>query len=248
MTSKFSEREKVWEEVARVCPKFKPEHDAADNYHAVREIVLGGSIPWAGVWKRFTPMLGRKVMDVGANTGIFSAYCAVNGAVVFAYEPFEKAYRLLSGMVYKTGLEKRLFQYNMAIWTYEGRCQYLGTESVLEDSPAFNGSVQSDGIQWNDGDLDQSTQVMCIKLEDAVGPLVWDMVKMDIEGAECEVLLAAPLETLRRIRFMYVEFHPWTSESLYKQTVARLESVYKFEGAYWNADIGRWEAAYLTLS
>jgi hypothetical protein len=45
---------------------------------------------------------------------------------------------------------------------------------------------------------------------------------------------------------MYLEFHPWVSEALYKETVARMESVFRFEGAYWNKEIGRWEAAYLT--
>ena len=83
--------------------------------------------------------------------------------------------------------------------------------------------------------------------DEAIGAQTWDMVKIDIEGAECEVLLAASLESLRRIKFIYVEFHPWVNDRLYRETVARLESIYHFEGAYWNSSIGRWEAAYLSI-
>jgi len=237
----LTEREQVWWDVASRCPEFKPEYDTAGNYHAVREIVLGGSIPWAGFHKRFTPKPGMRVMDVGANAGIFSAYCAAKGAKVFAYEPFDVAFALLSK------IPLPIIPMKAAIWTHSGARMYLGNSSVLEDSPAYNGSLQTDGINWNEGDKQRAALVSCLSLDDAVADMEWDCMKMDIEGAECDVLLAASLDTLRRIKFAYVEFHPWVNETLYKECVARMESVYKFEIAYWNSDIGRCEAAYLTL-
>ena len=243
----MTDKEEVWAQVAKEHPEFTPAHDAAGNHHAVREIVLGGSVTWAGVWQRFEPRPGMKVMDVGANAGIFSAYCALHGADVVSYEPFADAFAIFSLMVHRTGLDERIKYRNAAIWTYSGECPYLGTASKLEDSPAYNGSVQSNGINWTVDDLCNAKRIKCVSLDEAVGEETWDMVKIDTEGSECEILLAASLETLRRIKFAYVEFHPWVSESLYKQTVARLEAVYNFQGAYWNSDIGRWEAAYLTL-
>lgn len=243
----MTDKESVWAQVAKEHPEFTPAHDAAGNHHAVREIVLGGSVTWAGVWQRFKPQPGMKVMDIGANAGIFSAFCGLHGCDVIAYEPFGDVFALLAWMVGTTGLVHRIEVHNKAIWTHTGVCPYLGTASKLEDSPAFNGSVLSDGINWTVDDTVRAIRIKCISLDDAMGTETFDMVKLDIEGAEAEVLLAASLETLRKIKFMYVEFHPWTSEKLYKEVVARLEAVYKFDGAYWGPHIGRWEAAYLTL-
>jgi len=67
---------------------------------------------------------------------------------------------------------------------------------------------------------------------------------MDIEGAEFEVLLAASPKALNKIKFMYVEFHPWVSQEIYDETIAKLNAIFKFIGAYPN-EFGRWEAAYL---
>lgn len=242
----MTDREQVWEQMAKEHPTFLPEYDIANNHHAVREIVLGGSVTWAGVWQRFKPQAGMKVMDIGANAGIFSIHCALHGADVTAYEPHRDICIGLARLISKHHFSIQLI--HAAIWRETGAGIFLGHESPLEEfSFRFNGSLPSDGIVWTEEDKNKAASVLCRSLDEAIGTETFDMVKLDIEGAECEVLLAASLDTLRRIKFMYVEFHPWVSEKLYKETLSRLEAVYRFEGAYWNSDIGRWEAAYLSL-
>lgn len=237
----MGDRDEVWEQVAREHPEFKEIHDPANNHHAVREIVLGGSLAWAGVWKRFQPGPGKRVMDIGANTGIFSTFCALKGASVVAFEPFYKPYQLFSDMLQKTGLKVALLPH--AVWTFSGpRVKFVGNRSKLEGCDAFNGGLQSDGVTEN---FDNADTVPCVTLDTLLDGDDWDCVKMDIEGAECEVILATPLAALRKIKFMYIEFHPWTSIELYVETDIKLSKVFDFEGIAPNI-LGRCEAGYYT--
>src|SRR5580692_2240526 len=51
----IADKASVWKAVAENQPDFTHDHDAADNYHAVREIVLGGSLTWARAHSYFLP-------------------------------------------------------------------------------------------------------------------------------------------------------------------------------------------------
>lgn len=239
------EKAQVWAEVDIREPDFWPMHDVAGNYAAVREIVLGGSLGWKGVHERFTPKPGSLVMDVGANAGIYTAYCAIKGARVVAFEPFFEVYSLMANMITKAGLRSRVSYMPAAVWTHSGQCRYFGNISTLEGASAYNGGIPSESLQ--PGETAQSVTVPCYSFEQALSISIdasWDCVKMDIEGSECEVLNATPDEALKKIKFMYVEFHPWTDYVLYQNAIAKLQTVFHFEGI---APMGeRFEAAYCT--
>lgn len=240
------DRDSVWRAMKERHPEFTEWMDPLNNYHAVREIVLGGSVTWAGVHERFKPGPTSRVMDIGANAGIFTAFCAANDARVYAYEPFLRPYAILRGMIDAVDLNHHVLPLNAAVWTHTGKVQYFGNVSTLDNvCPAFNGGVKSSGINWTPDDERKSAEVDCVSLADAIGGVYWDCVKIDVEGAEFEMILACPEEALRQIRFMYIEFHPWASAELYHKTIEKLQAVYKFEGSVMRTD-GRWEAAYLT--
>lgn len=242
----IDDRDDVWRQIATRHPEFTREMDQANNYHAVREIVLGGSMAWAGVHERFQPAPGKLVMDIGANTGIFTAFCAANGAEVVAYEPFVIPCNAIHKMIEMTKLGGFITVKNEAIWTYTGDVPYIGNASMLNDScPAFNGGLPVAGVHLNDGDFARATKTRCVTLTEALGDRIWDCVKMDIEGAEFEVLLSTPEQSLRRICFMYLELHPWADTQLYYELMAKLQEVFYFEGAYFNSPLNRWEAIYL---
>ena len=243
----LADRESVWQRMDREHPEFLPWMDPLNNYHAVREIVLGGSVTWQGVHERFKPGPGKLVMDIGANAGIWSAFCAANGAKVVAYEPFMRPFGILIGMMNTCGLNNHIIPFNRAVWTYTGITKYFGNISTLDNvCPAFNGSLLTNGINWTPDDEKNAQGVECVSLDDAIGGAIWDMVKIDVEGAEFEMLLAASPEKLKQIKFMYLEFHPWASRELYDATCRKLCTVYNFEGSVPRED-GRYEAAYLTL-
>lgn len=240
----IDDRAQVWAQMAREHPEFTDEHDVANNYHAVREIILGGSATWRGANARFKPFPGAKVMDLGANAGIYSAFCALHGADVTAYEPHPVIFSLLSEMIQRTGLASRINALNAAVWTHNGQTPFIGHVSPDDACTRYNGGVPTNGVSWTVDDFKNATPTKCVSLDHAIGETIWDCVKMDIEGAEFEILLSASYEALSRITFMYIEFHPWASQTLYEKTIAKLERIFTFEGSC-RTDTGRWEAAYL---
>ena len=73
---------RVWERMAAEHPEFTRGCDPTDNFHTVEEIILGGSLTWKRANELFQPFPGARVMDIGANVGIYTAYCALNCAYV----------------------------------------------------------------------------------------------------------------------------------------------------------------------
>jgi len=241
----IADRESVWQRVAVECPEFTRAHDWSDNYHAVREIVLSGSLTWRMANGYFHPWKGKRVMDIGANAGVYTAFCAVHGATVIAYEPFPKVFSQLSQMIVATGLGNLVAPLNAAVWTYTGEIPYIGHTTSNEDVRCFNGGVPTNGIKWTRDDYRESECVKCVSFDDAIGDVDWDCVKMDIEGAEFEVLLTASIDALKRVKFMYLELHDWVSRPLYDETLKKLESVFKCEYFRCEPTRERFEAAYL---
>lgn len=236
----------VWQHIRTSHPEFTELCDISGNYHSVREIVLGGSTGWAGVHQRWEPKPGMRVMDIGANAGIFSAYCAVNGAVVVAYEPFIAAYLQLTKMIEQADLGMKILAVNKAVWHFTGFVRYIGNITSLDGAcTVFNGGLETAGVPWTRNDIETAPFISCVTLDDAISDLEWDCVKVDIEGAEAEMILSARPDKLAQIKFMYVEFHPWIPKELYERMITKLQSIYRFEGLHIN-NIGRWEAAYLT--
>jgi FkbM family methyltransferase len=228
--------------MAEQHPKFLREYDLIGNYHAVREIVLGGSESWAGVWKRFSPGPATLVADIGANAGIFAAACASKKARVVAVEPYAVAFEMLLQLEKMVGISPR----HQAIADRNGTCEYRGNISWLLGPPTLNGGIEGCGVRFSDTDHALAEIVECITLENLIENLQWDCVKMDIEGAEAAVILAAPEATLHQIKFMYIEFHPWVPQALYDEMVCKLSANFNFEGASAPTPTGRWEAAYCT--
>jgi FkbM family methyltransferase len=241
----IADREYVWKRMAEEHPEFTHEHDWSDNYHAIREIVLSGSVTWAAANGYFKPWKGKKVMDVGANAGIFATYCGLHDADVVAYEPFPKVFAAFSQMLERTGLTDRVKAIPAAVWTETGEVPYLGHTTPNEDVRCFNGGVPTSGVKWTPDDFQRAEMVKCISFDEAVGDIIWDCVKMDIEGGEFEVLMAASPEKLQQIKFMYVEFHDWAGEFIYNETIKKLEQIFRCK--YYRAEgaTGRYECAWL---
>lgn len=236
----------VWERMAKEVPEFLPEYDINGNWHAVREIVLGGSEGWAGVWKRFTPRPETLVMDIGANAGLFSIFCALKGSSVVAYEPSGLLYAELMVLSAQHKIEK-LYLQHCAIGGSNRIARHIMNESTLLGPFAtYNGGIDFSGAPWTQQDSAIAESVPCVTLEYALDGLFWHMVKIDIEGAEAEVILACPEKVLERIAFCYIEFHPWIPEADYREMMDKLGRVFHVEGIPRVDGVDRWEAAYLT--
>jgi FkbM family methyltransferase len=63
----------------------------------------------------------------------------------------------------------------------------------------------------------QKIDVRCITLDTLLGDIVPDLVKIDVEGAECRVLLGAGRLVAKRKTRFFVEVHPWGDASFHKR-------------------------------
>lgn len=241
-----TDREQVLDEIIRRVPGFELIEGLFQNHHALREIMLGGSPPWAGFHERFNKYGNARIMDIGANEGAFAAYAALRGAeTVHAYEPSSHLYeRLVDMMARLFPLRRVLDPMPFAIWSHRGYLPFLSHATQDPDALRSNGSLESEGIRWTGPERESAPRVNCVTLADAIGDQEFDAVKMDIEGAEAEVILSTEPETFQKIKFMFIEFHPWVSDETHQRMLERLGMSFRIESA-WTAATGRMESAYL---
>lgn len=227
-------RKQIWDRMARECPRFTRAHDSFDDPWAVEALVLGDSIG-------FKPFVGARAMDVGANVGLWTAFCATAGAHVTSYEADPITFAVLSEMLKRTNLTN-VCAINAAVWTYAGECLFRGDERGT-GGRLRNGAVQVEGKNAGQTSLSPIT-VPCLTLEQAVGDKEWDAVKIDVEGAELEILMNVPIATLERIRYMQVELHhAWMNDEEYAGLIDRLSAVFSISGAV-AGDKDPWEGRY----
>jgi FkbM family methyltransferase len=223
-------RQEVWKLMAELHPEFTREHCVFDDPWAVESLLLGDFLG-------FLPSPGARCMDVGANVGIVSAYLALQGCQVRAYEADPETFTALFGMLTRTGLLQNVDAVQAAIWTHTGVIPFEGRGYQSESAEGRNGAVQvvsnttPGEPRGNTEDIKRSPLVPCISFAHALADERWDFVKMDIEGAEFEVLLRTPLNALARIGFLQVEFHHgWADDILYGRVLGRLEEVFRIHG------------------
>jgi FkbM family methyltransferase len=163
------------------------------------------------VWETFVrrdyaehpPLAGKTVLDVGANLGDTSAYYALQGAHVIAYEPSKELFDLAVRNAALNGLDVEF--HNLGIG-----CEDCSLEMAIGPRGAspmsltmFPGTPPP-----TDARLQQRVMIDVVSLADVLARLgsVF-LMKMDCEGCEYPSLLGLPSETLRTIEHVLVEYH-----------------------------------------
>lgn len=230
----------VWKKVNERFPKFKPSYCLSNDPHMIDGLVAENC-------HRFCGFPDARVMDIGANQGVWSAFCAAHGADVTAYEPFIGSYSVMEKMIQANGFSENIHPINKAVWVYTGQCSFIGAGGHIQNAPwtTYNGSLQIEGVlapaspresthgkfRGNTSGIPDAPKVDCVSLADAIGQSEWDCVKMDIEGAEFQLLLSTPNAVLQNINFLTVEFHSgWADLELYQSLMSKLSEVFTFDG------------------
>jgi FkbM family methyltransferase len=238
----------TWQRLLLEVPEFGRCQTFFLNHHALREIVLGGSTSWRGVHERFQPFHGAGVLDIGANQGAFSVYCAFKGAHVVAYEPDPQMFQSLVALSAQDIFRGSLTPIQMAIWKQTGQVEFANHVTQDFDSLRYNGSMEVEELRWTEAERRNITFVQAKTFAEALDGAQWDCVKLDIEGAEYEVILSTAVSDLQKIKFMYLELHPWVKVEKYRETLRKLEKVFRVECAATDPQTGLMEAVYLTKS
>jgi FkbM family methyltransferase len=138
----------------------------------------------------------RSVLDVGANVGIFALYVASKApqATIHCFEPQSSNFEILRRNLAAVGI--RATAHKLALSPSSGT-GYLSLQgSSVEYSLGAEGA-RSEKVECVDWDgVFRLTGVEC-----------FDFVKMDIEGAERDILDACTDSQLQRMRVLALEWH-----------------------------------------
>jgi len=139
-----------------------------------------------------------KVIDIGANIGVYSLYAGQKGHNVFAFEPQALNFAELYTNIYLNNLEDKIIGYGVALSNVNS-IEYLSLMSMVP------------GQSHNDYAIDKPNQLKqgCVgyKLDHLVERNVVpqpDYIKIDVDGIEQKVIEGA-VETIKKCKSVLVE-------------------------------------------
>lgn len=160
--------------------------------------------------KEYTPGFLRRywsrpkiICDIGANKGLFALYCAWRfpEACIYSYEPDPQLCAWAIDNVRNNNLQDRVTIYNLAIYNKRARLPF----QVARGPNRGAGKVLMHKGSDRDTDV---ILVDSISLTDVVNELGRiDLLKMDVEGAEFEIISEDHTDALKEIRYIALEYH-----------------------------------------
>lgn len=160
-----------------------------------------------GYYSKYFPF-GRKavILDIGAHNGYFSIFASVNtaaGSVIYAFEPVDENYSILTKNIEANSVEN-VHARNMGV------SKSGGSVNLFINSAHTGGhSIYKERVQKYEINNIEEINIDCIAFGQIVPADVdvIDYCKMDIEGAEFEVLLNTPRKMLEKVSVYALEFH-----------------------------------------
>jgi FkbM family methyltransferase len=140
------------------------------------------------------------VLDLGANIGEFSVLAAIkNDCVVYAFEPDPENYGLLLDniRVNRSMFKGKIIPINKAVYSKTGNVSfYVNSEDGEASSivKPVGKRIMVDAVSLLDFTLKHKIKAI-------------DFLKVDVEGSEYEILLKLPLQVLKNVNTVAVEYH-----------------------------------------
>jgi FkbM family methyltransferase len=147
------------------------------------------------------PVVGKTVIDIGANIADSSIYFAIRGAKkVIGLEPFPKTYEMAKRNIESNNLSDKI------TLLFAGCAANQGFVTI---SP-----FESSGVGSSVKNSSQGFKVPMLTLEDILkqnnlqnGELIQNVLKMDCEGCEYESILSASRDVIRSFSYIQIEYH-----------------------------------------
>jgi FkbM family methyltransferase len=148
----------------------------------------------------------KTILDIGGYIGDFSLYCANKyNSIIHSYEPtYENLKLFIENLELNPNLKNNITLFDEAISSYNGDINLFFDNDLgeIHASTVFNYSKKK--------------KVKCIDLETAIGRFNCDLdlVKIDIEGAEIDVLKSFKNEEcINKVKYIVVENHDFKPNS-----------------------------------
>lgn len=166
------------------------------------------------VWSRqpyATSYAGARVLDIGAHKGYYGAYVLARGAqAVRSYEPESRNFDALE-------LATASFRGRGADWTVERAAvaaQPGAGQLVVSRTSSSTHSLVAQSRTAEDSAEREAVSVVTAERalrEVVAGGSQRVIVKVDAEGAECDILLGTPADLWRSVDEIFVEVHGFAS-------------------------------------
>lgn len=158
-----------------------------ETYHGLEEIFIG---------EIYRQKLEKQpyILDCGANIGLSIIYLKhiFPDAIIEAFEPDDTNFGLLQKNIASFGLQNDVLAHKVAIWKENTTLQFTADATM--------------GSKIETGNTDAKTvTVKAVRLKDYLDKKI-DFLKIDIEGAEYEVLKDI-VPALGNINNLFVEYH-----------------------------------------
>lgn len=131
------------------------------------------------------------IIDIGANIGVFSLYCAIHGAKkVYSFEPSEESFEFLNKNIVENGFEKIIVPFKLAV---HDKKTFVNFPSQSNPS----NKISDDGQKVETTTLDS----ICEDIDTV------DLLKIDCEGSEHIFIPSTSAETFSKIKEIRMEYH-----------------------------------------
>ncbi len=184
-------------------PRRRDGVDIALRVNRFREKVIDAHMVWTTVEMRqyesppgFRLARGEQVIDIGGHIGAFAVHAASLGAEVVTVEPAPENFRVLLGNTKR--YEASVIALPLAV-AGENGTRTLALDPLNSARHGFYGKGQ--------GARTPVEAVTLSRLFERCGKRQCDFLKLDAEGAEYEIIAAAPMELLASIQRIAMEFH-----------------------------------------
>lgn len=144
------------------------------------------------------------MIDVGANIGMVSLDWAsrLPGVTIHAYEPYPPTFQTLAANIATNYLSEKVRVYNEAVSGHSGTVLLRAAESSVQTSAYYESAQTSESA---------GVRVAAVTLDEVVarcaGLGAINLLKMDVEGAEADIMEAASRHSLEKVRQFVLEYH-----------------------------------------
>ena len=166
-------------------------------------------------WVHNTHSIARKcikdnaiVLDIGAHIGVVSIFTATlaKNVRVYGFEPLKENIELFQENIALNNLQNRVIPVPLAVCGVKGQRKLYLSKNAKGANTFFPERLKTFSHFGAGG----FKEVECVTLEDIFKRYhieKCDFLKMDVEGAEYEILYATPPEYMQKIKCMSIETH-----------------------------------------